>query len=270
MAERIAGRWFERKKIDDDITLLWEPHADPLVRCNIWHVRGRARDLLVDSGLGVVSLRAAARDLFDKPVMAFATHSHMDHVGSLHEFEERIVHRLEARALKRPENWLALHADGFSPELRRMFAEIGYPVAGALLSALPYEGFDARLFRTPPALPTRLVEEGDVVDLGSRAFEVIHLPGHSPGSAGLWEAKTGMLFSGDALYDGPLLDEIPGADIAKYVRTMERLRELPVRIVHAGHDPSFSRARLIELADAYLARRAAAGLKKIKRGRARR
>lgn len=254
MAERIAERWFERKRIDDDITLLWEPYADPLVRCNIWHVRGR--DLLVDSGLGLVSLRAAARDLFDKPVMAFATHSHMDHVGSIGEFEERIIHRLEAETLERPESWLSLHADGFSPEIRRLFAEIGYPIAGALITALPRAGFDPRAFRTPAATPTRIVEEGDVVDLGDRAFEVLHLPGHSPGSAGLWEEKTGTLFSGDALYDGPLLDAIPGADVADYRRTMERLKELPVQIVHAGHEPSFSRARLVELADAYLKSRA--------------
>jgi hypothetical protein len=37
---------------------------------------------------------------------------------------------------------------------------------------------------------------------------------------------------------------------------MKRLRDLPVEIVHAGHDPSFGRARLIELVDAYLEKRA--------------
>jgi glyoxylase-like metal-dependent hydrolase (beta-lactamase superfamily II) len=83
----------------------------------------------------------------------------------------------------------------------------------------------------------------------------MHLPGHSPGSMGLWEKSTGILFSGDALYDGPLLDELEDSNLADYVRTMRRLRELPVRVVHAGHDPSFGRDRLIELADAYLARR---------------
>jgi hypothetical protein len=33
---------------------------------------------------------------------------------------------------------------------------------------------------------------------------------------------------------------------------MLRLRELPARIIHAGHEPSFGRERLMELADAYL------------------
>ena len=90
------------------------------------------------------------------------------------------------------------------------------------------------------------------------AFEVLHLPGHSPGSIALWEAKTGTLFSGDAIYDGPLLDQIPGSDIPAYIKTMERLRELPVEIVHAGHEPSFGRERLIELVDEYLTEKEAA------------
>jgi glyoxylase-like metal-dependent hydrolase (beta-lactamase superfamily II) len=77
----------------------------------------------------------------------------------------------------------------------------------------------------------------------------------SPGSIGLWEKATGVLFSGDAIYDGPLLDELPGSDIGAYVTTMKRLRSLPVEIVHGGHEPSFGRGRLIEIVDAYLARR---------------
>jgi len=53
----IADRWFEISRISDDITLLWEPHVTPLMRCNIWHVRGRDRDLMIDTGMGIVSLR---------------------------------------------------------------------------------------------------------------------------------------------------------------------------------------------------------------------
>jgi glyoxylase-like metal-dependent hydrolase (beta-lactamase superfamily II) len=84
---------------------------------------------------------------------------------------------------------------------------------------------------------------------------VLHLPGHSPGSIGLWEAATAILFSGDAIYDGPLLDELPGSDIAVYIKTMRRLLELPVRVVHAGHDPSFDGSRLRFLARQYLEKR---------------
>ena len=94
-----------------------------------------------------------------------------------------------------------------------------------------------------------------MIDLGDRAFEVLHLPGHSPGSIGLWDPWTGTLFSGDAIYDGPLLDELADSDIDQYCVTMERLRALPVTVVHAGHDPSFGRDRLRQLAAAYLQRR---------------
>ncbi|WP_287190664.1 hypothetical protein [Paraburkholderia sp.] len=41
------------------------------------------------------------------------------------------------------------------------------------------------------------------------------------------EAGTGTLFSSDARYNGPLLDEIEGADISTCVRTMRHLREMP-------------------------------------------
>jgi glyoxylase-like metal-dependent hydrolase (beta-lactamase superfamily II) len=101
----------------------------------------------------------------------------------------------------------------------------------------------------------RYIQDGDEIDLGDRCFEVIHLPGHSPGSIGLWEQATGTLFSGDAIYDGPLLDELPESSIHDYCQTMERLLGLPVNVVHAGHDPSFGRDRLHELARAYLRRR---------------
>ncbi|MCU1366554.1 MAG: fold metallo-hydrolase [Ilumatobacteraceae bacterium] len=252
----IVERWFERQAVDDAITLLWEPHVVELMRCNIWHVRGRDRSLVIDTGMGLVSLVDAAADLFGGPVTAVATHGHDDHIGNHHEFADCIAHPLEAALLEDPplhtldpvEAW---GGDGVD-DLRRM----GYPmVEPYLVTALP-AGFVVETYRQRAARVTRHIDEGDVVDIGDRHFEVLHLPGHSPGSIGLWETATGTLFSGDAIYDGPLLDELPESDIADYCRTMERLLTLPVTVVHGGHDPSFGRDRLRELARAYLDRRA--------------
>ena len=248
----IAGHWFERKALGDGITLLWEPHVHPLLRCNIWHVAGRTSDLLIDTGLGVASLAEAAADLFDKPLTVVLTHCHMDHAGGAHEFGTCCVHAAEAQALADASNHLPLDVSAYSADDLAWFAGIGYDIAGGLLTAIPHAGFDPATHVMQAAQATRLIGEGDVVDLGDRAFEVLHLPGHSPGSIALWEASSGTLFSGDAIYDGALLDQIPGSDIPDYVRSMERLRDLPARIVHAGHDPSFGRDRLVELADAYL------------------
>jgi glyoxylase-like metal-dependent hydrolase (beta-lactamase superfamily II) len=254
MALPIADRWFEHRSIGDGITLLWEPHVIPLMRCNIWHVRGRDRDLIIDTGMGVASLHDATRHLIEKPVLAVATHTHLDHIGGHHEFEETAVHASEAATLTAPEAELSLRNEAyFSAEGRRKLAAAGYEIPdGCMITAIPEAGYDPDRNRLKPVKKVHPMEEGMHIDTGERSFEILHLPGHSPGSMGLWEEKTGTLFSGDALYDGPLLDQLEGCDIAAYIRTMERLRDLPVNAVHGGHDPSFGRARMIELIDGYL------------------
>ena len=255
MSLQIADRWFEDERLSDGITRLWEPHVIRVMQCNIWHVRGRDRDLVIDTGMGIASLHEAAQHLFDKAVTAVATHSHLDHVGSLHEFGDRIAHRAEAATLMRPSDNFSMLRDEHPVEMIESLERAGYEVGPCFVTALPHADFDLSRFNCPPAPATRLVDEGDVIDLGDRVFEVLHLPGHSPGSMGLWEAATATLFSGDAVYDGPLLDEIPGSDIPSYLRTMRRLEKLPVRVVHGGHDPSFGGARLKQLARDYLERR---------------
>ena len=257
---RIASRWFERRVVDEGLTLLWEPHVHPLLRCNIWHLQGRDRDLLVDTGLGAASLREELADLLDKPLVALATHIHYDHVGGFHEFETRWMHRLEAPRMADYREPCPLATSQIPAEFLEVLSALEMPLEGsALIDALPAADFDVEQFRITSVSPTRELEEGDVIDLGNRHFEILHLPGHSVGSIGLWESATGILFSGDAIYDGALLDELPDSDIAAYIKTMRRLRELPVSVVHGGHEPSFARARLIELADAYLALRERAG-----------
>ena len=142
MSLKIADRWFESRRIDDDITLLWEPHVVPLMRCNIWHVRGRERDLLIDTGMGVMSLREAARYLLDKPVLAVATHTHLDHVGGHHEFEHCLVHRLEAEGLARSSSrYDSLDTSSWDPADIEGLNKVGYEVPGSLISALPRPGY---------------------------------------------------------------------------------------------------------------------------------
>jgi glyoxylase-like metal-dependent hydrolase (beta-lactamase superfamily II) len=249
---KIADRWFEKRRIDDRITLLWEPHVTRLEQCNIWHVRGRDADLLVDAGMGVCSLKEAMADLLDKPLIAVATHTHPDHMGSLHEFEHRLVHPLEADQLRQPDDFPVLCPCHWPAGMRETIERQGYDVPDLLIDAYPHRGFDPLAFRNQGTEPTHLIDEGETLDLGNSAFEIFHLPGHSPGSIGLWEQSTGTLFSGDAIYDGPLLDEIEGVDKRAYASTMQRLRQLPVSQVHSGHDPSFGKARLHELIDHWL------------------
>ena len=168
----IADNWFETRRYSDDITLIYEPHVIPDIHCNMWHVRGRDHDLLFDTGMGVMSLKNHVALVTEKPLLCVASHSHFDHVGGHHEFDNRIMHAAEADIMAAPTRDNTVISDYVS----------------------------ADIFTAAP--PTRLVADGDVIDLGDRQFEVLHLPGHSPGGIALWESATGTLFSGDVVYDG--------------------------------------------------------------------
>ena len=54
---RVAERWFEHEEVDEGVLRIREPHVDPFLQANLFLVRGRERNLLVDTGLGLGSLR---------------------------------------------------------------------------------------------------------------------------------------------------------------------------------------------------------------------
>lgn len=220
--------WYAVARKADDVTLISEPFIRPFYRCNMWHVRGRDRDMLIDSGMGVIPLRQWVPIVTERDLTAVASHTHFDHIGCHHEFADRVVHRAEAGILADPTNAATL-ADPY--------------VTDDIFDRLPPAPYSSTTYALRAAPATRIVEDGDVIDLGDRHFEVIHTPGHSPGGIALWEAATATLFSGDIVYDGPLIEDTYHADAQDYHRSMRRLYDLPVRIVHGGHFPSYDGAR---------------------------
>lgn len=234
----MADDWFARQEIGGQITQLTEPYVDPYFSANIWLVRGRDADLLVDTGMGLRPLRPALELTPGKPVLALATYIHLDHVGGLYEFEHRLGPRQSAGAFATMPDELT-----FAHEYR----ELAEPV-----SRLPSPGWVPADYRLKPAPLTRILDEGDVIDLGDRSFVVLELPGHSPDGIGLFDEKNGVFFGGDAIYDDELLDDIPGSDKPAYRQTMERLKTLPIHIGHGGHGPSFDARRMREIIDLYL------------------
>jgi glyoxylase-like metal-dependent hydrolase (beta-lactamase superfamily II) len=213
------------QSMGDGVTLIDEPQIHQFYRCNVWHVRGRDGDMLVDSGMGVVSLRDQVALVTERPLQAVASHTHFDHIGTHHEFPCRLCHAAEAHLLRAPtrENTVA---DKY--------------VTDAIYHTLPPAPYDSAAYCPAPAPATRLLWDGDIVDLGDRHFQVIHTPGHSPGGIALWEAATGVLFAGDIVYDGELVEGTTDLEQWQYRVSMERLLALPVRVVHAGHFASYS------------------------------
>ena len=59
------------------------------------------------------------------------------------------------------------------------------------MTAAPTPDWDPDAFVPRGSVPTRLVNEGDVIDLGDRTFQALWLPGHTPGSIGLWDETDG-------------------------------------------------------------------------------
>jgi glyoxylase-like metal-dependent hydrolase (beta-lactamase superfamily II) len=217
-----AAHWYETLRMSDDVTLIHEPWIKPFFRCNMWHVRGRDRDLLL---------------------VCVASHTHFDHIGCHHEFGRRCVHRAEAAILADPRAEWTL-ADRYATD--EMFVR-------------PPFGWSAGDYHVQAAPAGRELSHGDTIDLGDRSFDVIHTPGHSPGGIGLFERATGVFLSGDILYDGPLIDDAYHSDRETYVSTLETLRSLPVAIVHGGHFPSFGPTRFQQLIEEYLAGRRSPG-----------
>lgn len=236
----VAGQWFAHDRVSNDLYLITEPHYSRINRANIWLIRGRDADMLVDTGLGVSSLKLYLSDLLDKPLKVIASHVHFDHSGSCHEFEQVFIHENEHSALRHGDQDLMLAAPvhGFIPQ--------------SDFESLPYEGFTASEYAVKACPQANKISHGDIIDLGDKAFEVIHLPGHSSGSIGLYDHKTGRFFSGDVVYDGELLDQLPDSVIEDYVTSMERLLELRVEETHPGHYRSFDRTHLHKLVTQYI------------------
>ncbi|HWL91246.1 MAG TPA: MBL fold metallo-hydrolase [Actinomycetota bacterium] len=248
----VAERWFRSERITDDVSLLVEAHLDPFFESNVWHVRGRDRDLVVDTGNGIGDLRRELEPLVDdRPVVAVATHDHFDHIGGLHAFDERWCHAADAEGIREPDE-LALRRRDYRPGLEDEIRWYGYEPPDCVITALPRHDFDVAGWRTPTTEPTRLLVEGNIVDLGDRTFEVLHVPGHTAGSIALWDPDGGLLFTGDtAALDDPLYAE----DEDAFVSSLTRLRGLPVELVCAGHSRPFGRDELRALIDEQLVAR---------------
>jgi glyoxylase-like metal-dependent hydrolase (beta-lactamase superfamily II) len=254
----VADSWFSVQQVADGITLITEPYVDSLIRANFYHVHGSEADLIVDTGTGIAPLAWALDGLIAaaKRVIAVATHTHYDHVGGMHEFRERLVHPREQESLAGKGQFASLLAQDFPAAWRSQVEDGDHQLPEVLVDAIPFEGFDPRDHTLTPAGATRLVDEGDKIGLGSRVFEVMHTPGHSPGGICLLDRQAGVLFSGDTIYDSRLFDELPGSDINSYLKTIARLRSLAgIRMVCPGHDACFDGGRLRDLGDAYLTRR---------------
>lgn len=252
----VADTWFSSELLDEGLTCIVEPYVHVLERANMFLIEGSERDLILDTGMGVVPLKPyldSIRKSTDKELICVSSHTHIDHIGGVHEFDVRLVHPDEADEMAKPSGMTTLFCEDIPSSLIQTFLDAGYPPLDELMiSAYPHAQYDPSSYKLLGAPATGLLEEGDTVDLGDRRFSVLHLPGHSPGGIGLYEELNGVLFAADAIYDGPLIYEGPGMSIPDYIETFHKLRTLEVSVVHGGHDPSFDGQHMHKIIDRYM------------------
>ena len=234
-----VSNWFSREILGRSITRIWEPHVHPYFRSNIFHIRGRDVDLVIDAGMGLVPLRPTLNLAPGKPVVAVATHIHVDHVGALSEFEMRAGHRKEAAFFEdMPDEHTLAHLFRTQPNA---------------VDRSPHGAWSPQRFQIRPAPLARILDEGSTIETGDRSFLVLHLPGHSPGSLGLLDEHNGDFLAGDAIYRGQLIDDLPGSDVQAYRKTMLRLLDVEFSRAYCGHGETIDQNELRSIARAYLA-----------------
>ena len=232
--------WHEVREIRRGIWSVAEPS-----HVTMWLVVGTERAVLLDSGLGLVPVRPVVEALTDLPIDVVNTHHHFDHVGGNHEFERTAIHpagaELMTRAVPRPT------LDAYLEHARRLIAA-GPPAAELDRQGLHPMDADSRPRDLPAAVdpstwtvsappPSRLLDYGDVVELGGRSLRVIHTPGHSADSICLLDDRSGVLFGGDTINTGPIYAQFHDSDVADFAASTARLALLKddVSMVAVNH-----------------------------------
>jgi glyoxylase-like metal-dependent hydrolase (beta-lactamase superfamily II) len=94
--------------------------------------------------------------------------------------------------------------------------------------------------------PQLLLKEGELL-VGNMAFQIIHTPGHSPGSVCLYWPREKALFSGDVIFNqGIGRTDLPGGDGPALKQSIKRLSGLDVEHLLPGHGEAVSGAALVK------------------------
>lgn len=151
------------------------------------------------------------------------THTHMDHVGCLPEFVRELphaevwAHKDEALPLEQGDSRIVYGNDMFKNMIKTQYS-------------IPDNYFQTTV--------QRKLEGGEDLDLGGVSFKVIHVPGHSTGSIGLFNEEHRIFISGDTIYaDGAIgRFDLVSANPGELKRSLDLIAGLGIDILLPSHN----------------------------------
>jgi glyoxylase-like metal-dependent hydrolase (beta-lactamase superfamily II) len=158
------------------------------------------------------------------PSYILLTHSHFDHIAALQPLAAAFSSdNLQIAIHSQDSQYLGVEA--YDTQSKSIKAAMGDT---SLIDAM--WPVDAR--KSMPSA-TSLLKEGDKIG----PFTVLHLPGHTPGSAAFWDKENGILFTGDVLFEGTYgRTDLPGGNEKEMFTSLRRLFEMDGKImVFPGH-----------------------------------
>lgn len=140
------------------------------------------------------------------------THAHLDHVGAAEQVKQHFGMEI----------WGPQEEDRF------------------LFDSLPEQSQRFGMPMIHAFLPDRWLHGGETIHAGGGIFEILHLPGHTPGHIGFIEKQKKAAFTGDVLFQGSIgRTDLPGGN---YTQLISAIREKLFKlngdmIIIAGHGP---------------------------------
>lgn len=165
--------------------------------------------VVIDPGADAGRIVKIVDGLGLRVTLIVATHGHSDHVGAAAKVKEHTGAPF------------AIHSE-----------DAGMLGHGGLVGMLMGAGSKS------PAVPDRLLSEGDVIGCGALSFRVLHTPGHTQG--GICLVGEGLVFSGDTLFNyGIGRTDFPGGSYEELMEgIVNKLLSLPDEtVVYPGHGP---------------------------------
>ncbi|EJQ72715.1 MBL fold metallo-hydrolase [Bacillus mycoides] len=183
---------------------------------------GDTTALLIDTGLGIDKMKRITDQLTNLPITVVTTHVHWDHIGSHSQYEEIYVHALE-------EDWLINGIKGLP------ITQIRHDIARDITKPTP-KTFQPETFNPFQGTPTKLRQDGDIIDIGNRKIQIIHTPVHSPGYICIYDYETAFLFTGDLLYEGTIFAFYPSTNPVDLVQSLNKITNFsPIKQIYGSH-----------------------------------